>query len=94
MEVYHERPFTLLRNGQVLTGSIDLVWKTSEGDVLIDYKTCPMGRDAILNDESEHFVGWYAGQLNAYTDALVAAGEKVLKRLIYYPVSGMVCEIK
>lgn len=94
MEVYHERPFTLLRNGQVLTGSIDLVWKTSEGDVLIDFKTCPMGRDAILNPESEHFVGWYAGQLNAYTDALVAAGEKVLKRLIYYPVSGMVCEIK
>ena len=91
--IYHERPFTLLRDGHVLTGSIDLVWQTEEGDVLIDFKTCPMGRDAILKPESDHYAGWYAGQLDAYTDALEAAGEKVIKRLIYYPVSGLVCEI-
>ena len=91
--IYHERPFTLLRDGHVLTGSIDLVWQTEDGDVLIDFKTCPMGRDAILKPESDHYAGWYAGQLDAYTDALEAAGEKVIKRLIYYPVSGLVCEI-
>lgn len=92
-KVYHERPFTLLRNGQVLTGSIDLVWQTSEGDVLIDFKSCPMTDEYILNPDSDHYAGWYAGQLDAYNDALEAAGEKVIKRLIYYPVSGMVCEI-
>ena len=93
MKVYHERPFTLLRDGQILTGSIDLVWQTKDGDVLIDFKSCPMTDDYILNPESDHYAGWYAGQLNAYTDALEAAGETVIKRLIYYPVSGMVCEI-
>ena len=93
VNIYHERPFTLAKDGQVFTGSIDLVWQTAEGDVLIDFKTCPLGPDYILNSDSEHYAGWYAGQLNAYTNALEAAGEKVLKRIIYYPVSGLLCEI-
>ena len=91
--VYHERPFTHLKDGQVYTGSIDLVWQTEEGDILIDFKTCPMGHKYILDPESEHYAGWYAGQLDAYEDALAAAGEKVLKRFIYYPVSGLLAEI-
>lgn len=91
--VYHERPFSHLKDGQVFTGSIDLVWQTEEGDILIDFKTCPLGHKHILNEESDHYAGWYAGQLDAYTDALEAAGEKVIKRFIYYPVSGMLCEI-
>ena len=93
INVYHERPFTHLKDGQVFTGSIDLVWQTAEGDILIDFKTCPLGHKFILNEESDHYAGWYAGQLDAYTDALEAAGEKVIKRFIYYPVSGMLCEI-
>ena len=92
--IYHERPFYHLKDGQVFTGSIDLVWQTEVGDIVIDFKTCPMGRDAILDPDSEHYVGWYAGQLGAYTDALEAAGEDVFKRYIYYPVSGMLCEIR
>ena len=91
--IYHERPFYHLKDGQVFTGSIDLVWQTEDGDIVIDFKTCPMGREAILDPDSEHYVGWYAGQLGAYTDALEASGEEVLKRYIYYPVSGMLCEI-
>lgn len=93
VNVYHERPFTLTKDGQVFTGSIDLVWQTSEGDVLIDFKTCPLGQEYILDSNSEHYAGWYAGQLDAYTAALEAAGEKVIKRFIYYPVSGTLCEI-
>ena len=92
--VYHERPFTLLKDGFVYNGSIDLVWQTAEGDILIDFKTCPMGYQYILDEKSEHYAGWYAGQLDAYTDALKAAGEKVIKRFIYYPVSGLLCEIE
>lgn len=93
INIYHERPFTLLKDGNVYSGSIDLVWQTSDGDILIDFKTCPLGQKYILDSNSEHYAGWYAGQLDAYTDALEEAGEKVLKRFIYYPVSGMMCEI-
>ena len=91
--VYHERPFRQLQeNGTVVNGSIDFVYKTSEGAVLIDFKTFPQV-EAITNPTSSHFAGYYAGQLNAYATALEAAGEKVIKRYIYYPVSGMVVEI-
>lgn len=93
INIYHERPFTLLKDGNVYSGSIDLVWQTSDGDILIDFKTCPLGQKYILDSDSEHYAGWYAGQLDAYTDALEEAGEKMLKRFIYYPVSGMMCEI-
>ena len=93
INIYHERPFTLLKDGNAYSGSIDLVWQTSDGDILIDFKTCPLGQKYILDSDSDHYAGWYAGQLDAYTDALEEAGEKVLKRFIYYPVSGMMCEI-
>ncbi len=93
LNIYHERPFTLLKDGNVFSGSIDLVWQTAEGDILLDFKTCPLGHRYILDEQSDHYAGWYAGQLEAYTHALEAAGEKVLKRLIYYPVSGQLCEI-
>jgi hypothetical protein len=93
VKTYHERPFRLHRDGQVITGSMDFVWQTAEGDVLVDFKTCPMGATAILNPESEHYAGMYAGQLDAYRDALQAAGEKVVKRYVYYPVSGLLVEL-
>ncbi len=93
IKTYHERPFRLERDGQIIIGSIDLVWQTDEGDILVDFKTCPMGKNVTLNTDSEYYVGWYAGQLNAYEDALKAAGEKVLKRYIYYPVSGVLAEV-
>ena len=93
VKTYHERPFRLEREGQTIVGSIDLVWQTEEGDILVDFKTCPMGPKAVLDAESEHYAGWYAGQLDAYQDALKAAGEKVIKRYIYYPVSGLLAEV-
>ena len=92
-KVYHERPFRLERDGETLVGSIDLVWQTAEGDVLVDFKTAPMGADVLLNPESKHFAGLYAGQLNSYEEALTAAGEKVLARYIYYPVAGLLAQI-
>ena len=67
-------------------------YQTSEGTILIDYKTFPQV-EAITNPTSPHFAGYYAGQLNAYANALEANGEKVIKRFIYYPVSGMLVEI-
>lgn len=93
IKTYHERPFRLEREGQTIVGSIDLVWQTEEGDILVDFKTSPMGLKAVLDAESEHYAGWYAGQLDAYQDALETAGEKVVKRYIYYPVSGLLAEV-
>ena len=93
IKTFHERPFRLYRDGQIISGSMDYVWQTEEGDVLVDFKTCPMGTSAILNSESEHYAGIYAGQLDAYTDALQAAGEKVIKRYVYYPVGGLLVEL-
>ncbi|MBQ3930466.1 MAG: UvrD-helicase domain-containing protein [Paludibacteraceae bacterium] len=92
-KTYHERPFRLEHDGQTIVGSIDLIWQTADGDILVDFKTCPMGAGAVLDSESEHYAGLYAGQLDAYQDALEAAGENVLKRYIYYPVSGVLAEV-
>jgi len=93
VKIYHERPFRLDMDGQTIVGSIDLVWQTTDGDILVDFKTCPMGPIVVLDPTSEHYAGWYAGQLNAYQTALEAAGEKVVKRYIYYPVSGLLVEV-
>ena len=90
--VYHERPFRMQENGSIVIGSIDYVYHTSKGTVLIDFKTFPQ-IEAVTDPASSHYAGLYAGQLNAYSAALEAAGEKVIKRYIYYPVSGMLCEI-
>ncbi len=91
--VYHERPFRRLQDdGSVVIGSIDYVYRTPKGTVLIDFKTFPQ-IEAVTDPTSEHFAGWYAGQLNAYTEALEADGEQVIRRYIYYPVSGMLVEV-
>lgn len=93
VKTYHERPFRMDYDGQTMVGSIDLVWQTQEGDILVDFKNNPMAAKYILDPDNEHFAGWYAGQLNAYQDALKAAGEKVLQKYIYYPVGGLLVEI-
>ena len=95
---YHERPFRSMQtNGCIVTGSIDYVYQTKEGVVLIDFKTFPQVENAfkaVTAPTSDHYAGKYAGQLNTYAEALTAAGEKVISRLIYYPVSGLLVEIK
>lgn len=93
LAVYHERPFrSLQEDGTIVVGSIDLVYKTADGVVLVDFKTFPQV-EAVADPTSKHFAGLYAGQLDAYTHVLEAAGEKVLRRFIYYPVSGLLVKI-
>ena len=93
VKVFHELTFQHLRDGHVYNGSIDLVWRTPKGDILVDYKTCPMGKTAILDPGSKHYAGNYAGQLGCYNAALSAAGESVLRRYLFYPVSGLIVEL-
>lgn len=94
VKTFHERPFRLYQDGQIITGSIDFVWQTEEGNILIDFKTCPMGINTVLDSTSEHYAGLYAGQLGSYANALISAGEKVIKKYVYYPVGGYLVEIK
>ncbi len=90
---YHERPFRRMRkDGSVVVGSIDYVYQTPKGSILIDFKTFPQA-ESVIAPTSPHYAGHYAGQLNAYAEALEAAGENVTAKLIYYPVSGMVVKI-
>lgn len=89
----HERPFVMHREGKAYTGSIDLTVSVAEGEVLIDYKTCPLGNDRILDEENGHFAGLYGAQLDCYRKALQASGNHVAASYLYYPVSGLIVEL-
>ncbi len=94
VKTHHERPFRYRKNGQEFVGSIDLVRQTTGGDILIDFKTCPMGEKAITDPDSGHYAGNYAGQQNLYAEALASSGETVLAKFLYYPVSGLLVELE
>lgn len=90
---YHELPFSYLdEEGHIITGSMDFVWKTVKGSVLIDFKTFP-GKEQFALQPGEHYAGNYKGQFDCYTHVLEIANEKVLARYVYYPVSGMLVQI-
>ena len=81
--------------GQVFSGNMDLVWRTANGCVLVDYKTFPGNKAELFNPGSKHWAGNYASQLSVYADALSATPwGKPLDRLLYYPVEGMVIRVK
>ena len=94
--VEHEVPFRYTdREGRVFSGSMDLVWRTEKGCVLVDYKTFPGARSELFNRNSEHWAGKYASQLGVYADALSASDWKTpLDSLLYYPVEGLVLRVK
>lgn len=89
----HERPFIMHRGGKTYSGSIDVTFETGGGVVLVDYKTCPMGNDRILDNTNGHYAGLYGGQLDCYRTALAASGQNVLATYLYYPVSGLIVEL-
>ena len=94
VHIWHERPFRMERDGQTIVGSIDLVWQTSDGDILIDFKSNQNGPVVLTNPESKEYAGHYGGQICTYREALEAAGETVLKTFLYYHVSGLLVELK
>jgi hypothetical protein len=91
---YHELPFKhQLANGQRITGSMDFVWETKEGCVIVDYKTFPGKKEALLDSKSNYYAGKYKGQLDCYEQALAAADKKVITKLLYYPVVGVILKL-
>ena len=87
---YHELHFKhKTPAGQIVTGSMDFVWETSEGCVVVDYKTTNTDKGNLLNPAiPEVYVGKYKGQLDCYEQALVAAGKNVLGKYLFYPMAG------
>ena len=93
---HHERPFRHVdSNGHIVSGYIDLIWETEDAYVVVDYKTCPGNYSLVFNPGSEHYVGCHGDQLDCYQRALEAEGtKKVVARIIYYPVTQFVVEVK
>lgn len=93
---HHEMPFRFNDSlGRLATGFIDLIWETEDGYVIVDYKTCPGNYNLVFSPESEHFAGRHGDQLNCYQEYLEKTSEKpILSKIIYYPVTQFITEIK
>ena len=90
---WHERPFRQMLDERIYNGSIDFCWETENGTVLVDFKTCPKGKTAILDSNGKFYAGHYQPQFECYANALKAARIKVLAQMVYYPVSGLLVEL-
>nr|MCR4825556.1 UvrD-helicase domain-containing protein [Bacteroidales bacterium] len=101
-ELLRETPFTYRRkNGQLVSGEMDLIWKLNDKDcILLDYKNFPAqgekGKNIVMKDDekNDHYVGHYFPQLREYRTALEAAGLNVTKVFVFYAVLGCLVEVK
>lgn len=80
---------SVLPNGQVMHGRIDLLLETDDGWVLIDHKANPAPRDRWDQVAVDH-----GGQLSIYADALArATGRSVAETWIVLPVAAGVIRV-
>ena len=88
--VDHEFPFRYQdAHGRVFNGTIDMVWKTKDSCVIVDYKTFSgSAKDALNRTVKE-----YGSQMKIYRAALEAAGETVADVLIFYPIAGLIVKV-
>ena len=93
---HHERPFRHFdAEGHIVCGYIDFIWETEDSYIVVDYKTCPGDYSLVFNPGNKHYVGLYGEQLDCYQRALEAEGsKKVAARIIYYPVTRYIAEVK
>lgn len=81
---------SILPNGQIMHGRIDLLLEVSDGWVLLDHKANPAPRDKWDQIATEH-----SGQLFMYADALVrATGRSVKEAWIVLPVAAGAIQVK
>jgi ATP-dependent exoDNAse (exonuclease V) beta subunit len=74
-----------LSDGRVVSGWIDVLVETEHGCVVVDHKSSPRPRS-----EWHHELCEYAGQLDAYRQALEAGGRSVESCWIHMPIGGAV----
>ena len=91
--LHHELPFMHKVDNQIVRGSMDLVYETNNGCILIDFKTFPGTESAVTEKGNPHFAGNYKPQFDCYQSALEAAGKQVIAQYVYYPVNGMIVSI-
>ena len=93
---HHERPFRHLdENGRIISGYIDFIWETEDAYIVVDYKTCPGSSQQVLDPTNNLYAGCHGDQLDCYQRALETEGtKKVAARIIYYPVTQFVVEVK
>ena len=92
--IERELPFSFTNDlGQIITGEIDLVYHTAEGDVLVDYKTYQGSVAHLTNKDSDFFAGKYGGQLALYEEALSRNNGNIRDRLICYLSLGVIVKI-
>ncbi len=86
-----EVPITrALKNGQVLTGRIDLLLKTDEGWILLDHKSGAQNRS-----QWDTLAANYGGQLAAYSEAIEAVtGVSVKESWLVLPVAGAAVRVE
>ena len=96
IQVDRELPFSFTKeNGQIVSGEIDLVYRTADGDVLLDYKTY-QGSPAHLIDENHDFHTGkkHGAQIVLYEDALKRMGRSIRDRLVCYVSLGVIIKMK
>ena len=91
---HHELPFMHQVADQIVHGSMDLVYETAQGCVLVDFKTFPGTETDVTEPENSHYAGKYKTQFDCYRAALEAAGKQVIAQYVYYPVNGMIVSIE
>lgn len=92
--VEREIPFRFRREtGQIVQGEIDMIYRTDNGDVLIDYKTYQGADSNLTNPDSDFYAGKYSGQIALYEEAMQRAGHIVRDRLICYLSLGKIARI-
>ena len=95
LTVEREVPFRFPRsNGQIVSGEIDLIYRTAAGDVLIDYKSYPGAVGHLTDPANAFYAGKYSGQLELYEEALRLAGRPIRDRLICYFSLGTMIRIR
>ena len=94
-QVERELPFSFVNeNGQIVTGEIDLVYRTVNGDVLVDYKTYQGSPSQLTDENSNFFAGKYCGQISLYEEALKRSGSSIRERLVCYLSLGVIIRMK
>ena len=89
----HEIPFVHRKDGQVISGEIDLYLKTESGEcILVDFKN-PLVDENPDPKSLKYIAVGYWPQLNAYRNALNAAGHPVNHVCIYYAMLGIAAEL-
>jgi len=90
-----EYPFSFAwRDGQVIRGEIDMIWRTDQGDVIIDFKNHVDDDDSIAIGAPCPHSNCYVSQLCAYRQILEKSGRKVLATLLYYDLKGYLVEVR